>query len=222
METAILETNNVVTNPSQPPVAEEPIPESQPQVRVICSDYQQFVIPRELAKMFGYMRPMLEEDSDVDNDDISDFPVPNVTGGEMCRIVEFCNHYLKDPFPKIKVPVKSNNIADHVPTWYAEFVKPIGEDESYKLIMAANFLDCQPMFELISATIACNIFDKTPNEVREMFNIPEDISHEKIDEERKMRTWREEHPGYPESDPTIIEFEASKKLTAVAAGGENA
>lgn len=213
-------TNEPVT---QPEAVEEPLAqESQSQVQVVCCDHQEFLIPRSIANMFGYMRSMLDEDDadDGDDSDIPNFPVPNVNGTEMSHIIEFCRHYKEEPFPKIKTPVKSNSIADHVPAWYSAFVQPFSEEELYKLIMAANFLDCQPMFELICATIACSIFDLTPKQVREKFNIPDDISFEELDAQRKLRIWRQEHPGFPESDPSIIEFEASKKLAAVAADGE--
>lgn len=187
---------------------------SFPDITLISKEGEAFQVSRAVAKLSHYVTNF-HDDEALDNfdEELGDMPVPEVSSQVMQQVIVFCNHYLEDPLPALKKPVSSPNIADQGATdWYVQFVTPLGETDLYHLIMAANFMDIKPLFDLMCATIACSIYHKSPQEVRQMFNIPDDISFDELDTQRKLRTWREEHPGFPESDPLTIQFELDKKL----------
>lgn len=188
---------------------------SFPDITLISKEGEAFQVSRAVAKLSAYITNFHDEET-LDNleEDLPEMPVPEVSSPVLQQVIEFCNHHLQDPLPKLKRPVCSPNIAEQgASDWYVQFVAPMGEPDLYHLIMAANFMDIKPLFDLLCATIACSIFHKSPQEVRQMFNIPDDISFDELDTQRKLRIWREEHPGFPESDPLTIQFEQNKKLT---------
>lgn len=48
----------------------------------------------------------------------------------------------------------------------------------FDLILAANYLDIQPLLDLTCATMATRIKGKKPHEIRQIFNLPNDFTPE--------------------------------------------
>ncbi|RHN59522.1 putative SKP1 component, dimerization [Medicago truncatula] len=70
--------------------------------------------------------------------------------------------------------------SDELEKWDAEFDK-IDQDTLLKLILAANYLAC--------LTTANNIKDKTPEEIRKIFNIKNDYTSAEKEEVRRENSW---------------------------------
>lgn len=70
-------------------------------------------------------------------------------------------------------PLRSGNIFEVVPEWYAEFIVSAGSshDDLYDVIMAANFLDVRALLDLGCAFIASQIRDKSMEQVCETFGV---------------------------------------------------
>ena len=54
--------------------------------------------------------------------------------------------------------------------WYADFID-VEQDFLFELINAANYMDIQPLLNLSCAKVASSIKNKTPEEIRKIFNI---------------------------------------------------
>ena len=94
-----------------------------------------------------------------------------------------------DPIEK---PLKSNHIAEVVgDEWYANFVN-VPQDMLFELILAANYMNIQPLLDLTCATVASLIKGKTPEEIRQRFNIVNDFSPEEEAQVRDENKWCEE------------------------------
>ena len=82
-------------------------------------------------------------------------------------------------------------MAEHVQEWYANFVD-IDQEKLFELILAANFMDIEPLLDLTCAAVASLIKGKTPEEIRKTFNIVNDFTPEEEAQVREENKWCEE------------------------------
>jgi len=59
----------------------------------------------------------------------------------------------------------------------------------FDLILAANYLNIQSLLDLTCQSVADMIKGKTPEQIRETFNIKNDFSPEEEEEIRKQNQW---------------------------------
>lgn len=76
--------------------------------------------------------------------------------------------------------------------WDAEFVSTIDKDTFFKLMMAANFLDIQGLLDLLSRIIADNMESKTVEEIRNEYDIENDLSDSEIEKMINESQWSTE------------------------------
>jgi len=92
-------------------------------------------------------------------------PLLNVSTEELRKIIEFCSHYHKEPMTPIHAPFESDNIEDLVQCWYAEFVTKVtksSQEELFRLVAAANYLDIKPLLDLTVVAVASLIKGASP------------------------------------------------------------
>lgn len=92
---------------------------------------------------------------------------------------------------EIEKPLKSQNMADVVQKWYADFCD-IEQVILFELILAANYMDIKPLLDLTCATVASMIKGKTPEEIRTTFHISNDFSPEEEAQVREENKWCDE------------------------------
>jgi S-phase kinase-associated protein 1 len=117
--------------------------------------------------------------------------LPNVKAEVLKKVIEFCTHHHEDPMTEIEKPLKSATMAEVVQKWYAEFVS-VQQVTLFELILAANYMDIKPLLDLTCATVASMIKGKTPEEIRQTFNISNDFSPEEEAQVREENKWCEE------------------------------
>ena len=78
-----------------------------------------------------------------------------------------------------------------VPEWDAAFVD-LEQEALFELILAANFMDIKPLLDLTCAKVASMIKGKTPEQIRQVFNIVNDFSPEEEAQVREENKWCEE------------------------------
>jgi S-phase kinase-associated protein 1 len=138
--------------------------------------------------MSELVKSMMEEDGD---EDVAEIPLPNVKGAVLQKVIEFCTHHKDEPMTEIEKPLKSQNMADVVQKWYADYVD-VEQVVLFELILAANYMDIKPLLDLTCATVASMIKGKTPEEIRTTFNITNDFSPEEEAQVREENKWCEE------------------------------
>ena len=141
--------------------------------------------------MSELVKTMMDEDAEDDDDSPTEIPLPNVKAQVLRKVIEFCEHHLQDPMTEIEKPLKSQNMADVVQKWYADFVD-LEQVLLFELILAANYMDIKPLLDLTCATVASMIKGKTPEEIRATFNITNDFSPEEEAQVREENKWCEE------------------------------
>ena len=138
--------------------------------------------------MSELVKSMMEEDAE---DDVAEIPLPNVKATVLQKVIEFCQHHKEEPMTEIEKPLKSQNMADVVQKWYADYVD-VEQVVLFELILAANYMDIKPLLDLTCATVASMIKGKTPEEIRTTFNISNDFSPEEEAQVREENKWCEE------------------------------
>ena len=166
----------------------------------ISKEGDKFPVPITVSNMSELVKSMMDDKDDDDDDDeddddgkekITEIPLPNVKSEVLKKVIEFCEHHLAEPMTEIEKPLKSQNMADVVQKWYADFVD-LEQVLLFELILAANYMDIKPLLDLTCATVASMIKGKTPDEIRATFNITNDFSPEEEAQVREENKWCEE------------------------------
>lgn len=164
---------------------------SEQKITLTSRDGTSFEVPLCVAKMSELVKTMIPEDEN-DMTDMGSIPLPAVKDEVLSKVVSFCTHYQEKPMDAIEKPLKSNHIAEVVgDEWYANFVN-VPQDMLFELILAANYMNIQPLLDLTCATVASLIKGKTPEEIRQRFNIVNDFSPEEEAQVREENKWCEE------------------------------
>ncbi|PQP93721.1 SKP1-like protein 11 [Prunus yedoensis var. nudiflora] len=138
-------------------------------------DNQTFEVEVAVAMQSQTIKHMVEDDC---VDDV--IPLPNVTSSSLAKVIEYCKkHHEKDVDVKNKETLKS---------WDTEFMK-VDLHELFDLILAANYLDIKSLLDLSCQTVVDMIKDKTPEEIRVIFNIENDFTPEEEKKIRKENEW---------------------------------
>jgi S-phase kinase-associated protein 1 len=162
-------------------------------VTLVSSDKHTFTVDKKAAELSVLLRNLLE---DIDQAESTPIPLPNVSGKTLAKIIEYCTHHKdtpplddendKDTFDP-NSPKNTNIISD----WDAAFVG-VDNDELFEIILAANYLDIKGCLDLGCKTVAAMIKGKTPQQIRDLFNIENDFSPEEEEQIRKENEWAAE------------------------------
>ncbi|CAL1405251.1 unnamed protein product [Linum trigynum] len=142
------------------------------------SDGESFEVEEAVAMQSQTIKHMIEDDC-ADNG----IPLPNVTAKILAMVIEYCKNHHGSP--------KSDAAAvddGGLKNWDADFVK-VDQETLFDLILAANYLNIKDLLDLTCQTVADMIKDRTPEEIRKHFNIPNDFTPEEEEEVRRENQW---------------------------------
>ena len=138
-------------------------------------------VPAKAAMMSELIKSMLQDDDD--DNEIPEIPLQEVSKEILEKVIEFTVKHMDDPMKEIPKPIPTNDMKELVGEWDANFID-LEQETLFKVILAANFLDIQPLLDLGIAKVASMIKGKEVDQVKKIFNINEDITPE---EEKKVR-----------------------------------
>ena len=136
------------------------------------------VVPLAVAKMSTLVATTIDDDEDDDDDDEDnqvdrEIPLPNVKDSVLTKVIEYCTHHeTVEAMTPIQTPLKSSKIEDLVQPWYVEFIR-VDMSLVLELVNAANSMGIKPLLDLTCLTVSVSINNKSPSEIRAIFNIPE-------------------------------------------------
>jgi S-phase kinase-associated protein 1 len=96
---------------------------------------------------------------------------------------------------EIEKPLSSPNMADNVDDkWDADFIEAVAQSQAclFELILAGNNLDLRDLLDLSMSKVASMIRGKTPEEIRQTFNIVNDFTPEEEAQVREENKWCED------------------------------
>lgn len=156
-------------------------------VLLVSNEGESFAVARQAANQSALIATMLDEE-DEDDEEKQEIPLPGIRSDVLALVVEFMKQYHKDPMKEIEKPLKSTNIGDLVQEWYANFVNR-DQEIIFGLVAAANYLDCQTLLDLMCGSISCRVMGKTPDEIRQVFNIEEEFTEAELAQVREENPW---------------------------------
>lgn len=96
-----------------------------------------------------------------------EIPLLNVSFQSLLKIVEFADHYYKNPFRPIPQPIPpEKSIVSILDPWYYSFVSQFQQNDLYDLLRSANYMDIEPLLNLICATLACLLRQQSVTEIK--------------------------------------------------------
>ena len=149
------------------------------------SDGEEFEVEEAVAMESQTIRHMIEDDC-ADNG----IPLPNVNSKILSKVIEYCNKHVH---AAAAAKAGSDDVGaaagggEDLKNWDAEFVK-VDQATLFDLILAANYLNIKGLLDLTCQTVADMMKGKTPEEIREIFNIKNDFTKEE-DEIRRENQW---------------------------------
>ena len=183
-------TNTKVDNPDE-------FKKGETHILLESNDNQYFAVSKMACiKNSELLKSLLD---DIDGDEVHRIPMPNVNGQTLQYVIEYMEHYAEAEPKELPKPLNAP-IKEIIDKWDQNYVFTIliendDEKQHEKLIdtvMAANFMNIEPLRELCCAVIAHMIKGKTPEEIRDIFNIENDFSPEEEKKIREENRWVED------------------------------
>ncbi|KAF5175504.1 Skp1-like protein [Thalictrum thalictroides] len=146
-------------------------------VTLRSSDGDAFEVEETVILQSQTIKHMIEDDC-ADNG----IPLPNVTSKILAKVIEYCKEHVEEDNQDESAEKKDLKL------WDAEFVK-VDQATLFDLILAANYLNVKSLLDLTCQTVADMIKGKTPEEIRQTFNIINDFTPEEEEEVRRENQW---------------------------------
>ena len=152
-------------------------------ITLLSSDGQKCEISSKAVQKSVILKGLIE-----DYPDHVEFPVNNVKGNILKKIIDYLEYY-KDKEPKqIEKPLPSTKFEECVDPWDFEYTN-LELELLFELILGANYLDIKPLLELTTAKVAYLIQGKSTEGMREFFRIKNDFTPEEEQQIQEERKW---------------------------------
>ncbi|PIA55891.1 hypothetical protein AQUCO_00700307v1 [Aquilegia coerulea] len=96
----------------------------------------------------------------------------------LAKVIEYCEKHVEC----------EGQSMEELKTWDADFVK-VDQATLFDLILAANYLNIKTLLDLTCQTVADMIKGKSPEEIRNIFNIKNDFTPDEEEEVRRENQW---------------------------------
>ena len=161
-------------------------------VTFISQEGDKFIIKKKTAIMSGLVLSMINDDDDDDDDDEHEIPLANVKSKILELVIKYMKYHTEHGLPEeIEKPLKSADMSEILCEWDAKFIE-VDQEVLFELILAANYMDIKSLLDCTCATVASMIKGKSPEEIRQTFNIVNDFTPEEEEQVREENKWAEE------------------------------
>nr|CAD2194143.1 unnamed protein product [Meloidogyne enterolobii] len=130
------------------------------------------------------------KDLDMSPKDLEEFEFKvNVETNTFSKVVEWMGEHIGKPDPKIEDdPATRQRKALTLSEYETDFFK-VGVEEIANLIKAANYLDIKSLYYYGCQAMANFIGNKTPEEIRELFGLEDDLTEDEKADIRRRNMW---------------------------------
>ncbi|KAL3634333.1 SKP1-like protein 20 [Castilleja foliolosa] len=152
------------------------------------SNGELFEVEEAVAVKSQTIKHMIEDDCAY-----TVIPIPNVTGAILSKVLEYCKRHVDACAPASASNTddkpSSTAVSDaELKDFDSEFIK-VDHSTLFDIILAANYLNIKCLLDLTTQAAADMIEDKTPEEVRKIFNIENDFTPEEEEQVRMENQW---------------------------------
>ncbi len=130
----------------------------------------------ESAKNSVLIKTLIEE---YENDTLT---IPDIRGPVLNLVIEFLSYMKNHICSKIPKPLPVYDLKEFTTDWEFNFLSKFNDNvyDLLEFLMAVNYLDIDPLLELISAKVATLAKDFDREKFMEVFQIEEDMSDEEL------------------------------------------
>lgn len=150
-------------------------------------DNVEIIIPYKFVKQWTTIKDMID---DIGADNLIPIPLTNISLDTINLIIKFADFNHQSP---INISSQDNDIRTTSNTFVQNFFQnndsPMQQSTLFSLILAANFLNFKILLDLCCKQIADLIKGKTPEQIRQTFNIKNDFTPEEEENIRKENQW---------------------------------
>ncbi|KAJ2378122.1 Nucleoporin nup85 [Coemansia sp. RSA 2607] len=172
-------------------------------IKLITADGAVIKVEREVIEQSGTVRNILNDVRMTDKP----IPLPNVSGPILTKIIQYCEHHKDDASRRQAKPSNHDLESDCSEAAVQKAIAKIDDFDRdfclvdqgtlFDLISAANFLDIQPLVDLVGYTVASMMKGKSVEEIRKTFGIKSDFSTKEEERVRKdnavrWKQWNQE------------------------------
>jgi S-phase kinase-associated protein 1 len=151
-------------------------------VTLTCPDGVSFDVDLDVIVKYSQTLRDLVEDC---GEGVDNIPVDMISSNDLAKILEYLNG-------RADIDNTSSS-EENRQTFDNQFVESLsGKPEMprlFSVLNGANFLNCNELMDLMCNTVANMIKGKTPEEIRETFDIKNDITKEEDEKIRKENAW---------------------------------
>jgi S-phase kinase-associated protein 1 len=145
-------------------------------VTIEIGDYKK-VIPKEIAEFSQTIKNMLEDVGDSMSEQ-SAIPLPNILPATFEKIIEYCQYHLDH----------ATDTPEALKEWDLKFCD-LPKEQMFNLLNGSNYLNIAMLFDHACQATAHQIENKTPEEIREYFGLPDDLTAEEKEKIKKENEW---------------------------------
>uniref|UniRef100_A0A0E0L6Z7 SKP1-like protein n=1 Tax=Oryza punctata TaxID=4537 RepID=A0A0E0L6Z7_ORYPU len=151
-------------------------------IKVISSDGEPFEMTEAAASLSQILLHMMEDDC---ADDGAGITLPNVAAKPLAKVIDYCTKHAA----AAAADGGSTSMAEAELKRFDEKFIDVDTDTLYHLLLAGNFMGVEGLLELATKRTAELIKGKSPEEIRDTFNIVNDFTPEEEEEIRKENAW---------------------------------
>ncbi|KAJ1883354.1 hypothetical protein LPJ66_011039 [Kickxella alabastrina] len=168
-------------------------------IKLITAEGALIEVEQDIIEQSGTIRNILTDIGLTDKP----IPLPNVSGPILTKIIEYCMHHRHDTSRRRQPPsqpaldtesdCRESAIEEAIAKmddFDHEFCR-IDQGTLFDLLLAANFLDIQPLLDLTGYTVANMMKGKTVQEIRDTFHVRSDFTPEEEEQVMKENAWCE-------------------------------
>jgi len=141
----------------------------------------------EITEKAAERSTLLKELFEGFSENMEDTLIPQTTGETLKMVAEYLDYYADKEPKQIPKPLPSEKLEEVTDEWDIKYINSIELDNVFDLINAANYFSIKPLLELSCAKIASEMYGKTADEIREKFNIENDLDEEDLKEYEQFK-----------------------------------
>lgn len=156
--------------------------EKDEELKLKCKEGDIITVSEKVMRQSGFITAALSDEG-ADIDDVIDLKL--VEKDMLKKVIDWCTYHRDKESKKIEKPLKSMKFEVCVPDEYDQKFSDLKVRECFILLMTANYLDVNPLIELMAARIASFLRGKSQEQIRKILGLADDYTPE--EEERILK-----------------------------------
>ena len=169
---------------------------SSSRVILVTSDNKRFSIEHVIAEKSVVIRNILcemngdledDEYNNPEDDDSQEIPLGEVNAQTLTAVLRWCDHHKNSRLPEYKD--NEEIIGVSLDKWDKQFLESLDQKILYDIVLAADYLNIKPLLISGCKVLALQMKSRTPDQIRQLFNIKRDLTPKDEYQIQKENEW---------------------------------